>query len=111
VAEGRSASPAGGPEGGSASPEGGPLVVVAHPDDEILWLAPAVANAAMIIAALPAHADGPAVTRGRGLVRAHYPVGPFEFLPLRSAGVYQRSDWRRRRPMEQGVSLKTRLPS
>ena len=41
--------------------------MVAHPDDEILWLAPAVANAATIIAALPGHADDPAVTRGREL--------------------------------------------
>lgn len=84
--------------------------MVAHPDDEILWLAPAVANAATIIAALPGHADDPAVTRGRELVRAQYPVGAFEFLPLRSAGVHQRSDWRRRRPMQHGVDLKSDCP-
>ena len=91
-------------------PLAGALVVVAHPDDEILWLAPAVAQAAMIVAALPGHAHEPSITQGREAVRIAYPVGPFEFLPLVSAGVYKRSDWLRRVPAEHGVTLKPDCP-
>jgi LmbE family N-acetylglucosaminyl deacetylase len=83
--------------------------VVAHPDDEILWLAPAVAKATTIIAALATHSSAPNVTRGRELVRASYPV-PFQFLGLREAGVYRRSDWLRRSPSEHGVTLSESCP-
>jgi hypothetical protein len=89
---------------------GTPLVVVAHPDDEIIWLAPATAHAATIIAAFPIHADDPAITNGRDFVLAHYPVGGFEFLPLREAGVYRQSDWLRRAPAPYGVTLSARCP-
>ncbi len=85
-------------------------MVVAHPDDEILWLAPAVAHAAMVLAALPGHAHDPSITHGREAVRAAYPVGPFEFLPLVSAGVYKRSDWLRRTPTQDGVTLRPDCP-
>jgi LmbE family N-acetylglucosaminyl deacetylase len=97
------------PEEASLGPGSGILVVVAHPDDEILWLGPAVAKATTIIAALATHYSDPKVTRGRELVRASYP-GPFEFLGLRSAGVYRRSDWRRRSPVEHGVTLEAGGP-
>ena len=69
------------------------LVVVAHPDDEILWLSPLVPRAATVLAALPIHAGKVAITHGRELVRANYPLKNFEFLPLREAGAYRRSDW------------------
>lgn len=90
---------------------GKPLVVVAHPDDEIIWLAPVTAQAATIVAALPIHADNPAISSGRDFVRAHYPVGGFEFLSLREAGVYRQSDWLRRSPAPYGVTLSARCPT
>jgi LmbE family N-acetylglucosaminyl deacetylase len=86
------------------------LVVVAHPDDEILWLSPLVPEAATVLAALPIHADKVAITNGRELVRANYPLKNFEFLPLREAGAFRRSDWLRREPIEQGVTLRKDCP-
>ncbi len=86
------------------------LVVVAHPDDEILWLSPLVPVAATVLAALPIHADKVAITHGRELVLADYPLKNFEFLPLREAGAYRRSDWLRREPIEQGVTLRKDCP-
>jgi hypothetical protein len=87
------------------------LVVVAHPDDEALWFAPLLRMAATVLAALPVHAYDEVISRGRERVRAEYPVDTFDFLPLRSAGVYRQSDWRRREPVEHGVMLRSACAS
>ncbi len=84
------------------------LVVVAHPDDEVLWFCPLLRSAATILVALPVHSHKDEITRGRELVSAEYPLNNLEYLRLRSPRAYFRSDWLRRRPVEEGVTL---LPS
>lgn len=86
------------------------LVVVAHPDDEAFWFTPLLRSASRIVAALPVHGEDEVISRGRYSVLDGYPVCGFEFLPLRSAGVYKRSDWLRRRPIEEGVTLLRKCP-
>ena len=87
------------------------LVVVAHPDDEILWLAPIIPLARTFVAALPGAPYPPDLTGARELVLAAYPVAGFVFLPLSQADVYRRSDWRRRRLTPYGVSLRRSCPT
>ena len=86
------------------------LVVVAHPDDEILWFAPLASVAATVVVALPIVPDRPGLTRARELVRAGHPTAGLVFLPLSEAGVYRRSNWRRRRLTTEGVRLRGWCP-
>ena len=85
-------------------PAPGALVVVAHPDDEILWLMPAVPLASRIVAALPLTARA-SLNEGRAKVRGLYPLPGMKWLPLTSPGVHRASDWSRRRPTGYGVEL------
>src|SRR5579862_8177230 len=62
-------------------------VVVAHPDDEILWLAPAVERAASVVACYAASHDR-VLTRARERVRVRYPC-ELVYLPLVGANVYR----------------------
>ena len=94
----------------SAAMEPRPLVVVAHPDDEIIWLAAAMSARPTVVAAFPDDPDRPTLTAGRLDVRAHYPVAGFHFLPLSQAGVVHQSDWLRRAPAPYGVTLSPSCP-
>jgi len=86
------------------------VVVVAHPDDEVLWLAAVLPRASKILVALPGNAVDARLERARTEVQASYPVAGLEFLPLSSAGVYKQSDYLRRRLSDYGVTLKTSCP-
>jgi len=81
------------------------LVVVAHPDDEVLWLGPVLPTASKVLAAFSVATKDPALTEGRELVRTSYPFAGFEFLGLENAGVYGQSDFLSRVPVEHGVTL------
>jgi LmbE family N-acetylglucosaminyl deacetylase len=87
-----------------------PLVVVAHPDDEILWFEPWLSDTGEVLVALPTHPRDDAITRARHEIRDHWPVGDMTFLPLRSVDVIGRSDWRRREPTDYGVTLAADCP-
>jgi hypothetical protein len=80
-------------------------VVVAHPDDEVLWLAGVLPFATNILAAYGVASGDPALTAGRELVRTSYPYGGFEFLGLQNADVFGQSDFLSRVPVDHGVSL------
>ncbi len=94
----------------SANPAG-VLVVVAHPDDEILWLSSVVAQAARILAVLPWEPRAHWLNEPREALLSDYPLESFEYLSLRGAGVFRCSDWSRRRPVEHGVTLKDDCPT
>lgn len=87
------------------------LVVVAHPDDETLWLQPWLSEDSVVLVAFPNHPRDPSVTAARETIRQGFPLGRMEFLPLQSLDVLGRSDWRRRRPTSYGVSLDAGCPS
>jgi LmbE family N-acetylglucosaminyl deacetylase len=63
-------------------------VVVAHPDDEALWLCAAVERAASVIVCFPSHATDRAITRGWERARMRSPYEPPKYLPLVSAGIF-----------------------
>ena len=80
-------------------------MVVAHPDDEVLWLAPVIPDAKKLLAVFSVANGDPALTAGRELVLSEYPLRSFEFLGLQNADVYGQSDFLSRVPVEHGVSL------
>jgi hypothetical protein len=91
--------------GNSAAGGAGELIVVAHPDDETLWLEPVLSPNTKVIVAFPVHPRDAAVTAARQRVREQFPIGTMEFMPLGSLDVLGRSDWRRRAPAPYGVEL------
>jgi LmbE family N-acetylglucosaminyl deacetylase len=86
------------------------LVVVAHPDDETLWLEPWLAPSTRIVVAFPDHPREPAITTARADLRPRFPYGAMEFLDLHSADVVGRSDRRRRALTAYGVELAPNCP-
>jgi hypothetical protein len=81
------------------------LIVVAHPDDEVLWLAPLLPRATHILASYAVAGLDPALTKGRELVRDNFPFRGFQFLGLQQADVYGQSDFLSRVPVDHGVAL------
>ena len=84
-----------------------PTVIVAHPDDEVLWFSGVLQSAARVVVAYAEHFDDKALTAARQRVRDASSV-PIDFLPLRSAGVYKQSDWTKTRLTRYGVGLRRR---
>lgn len=93
----------------SGSSRRGNVVVVAHPDDEALWLTSVLPSADVVVATLP-RASQPLTERRRAVV-AEYPLSGFELLDLQSADVYWQIDPRRCRPVEHGLSLRENCPT
>jgi hypothetical protein len=87
-----------------------PLVIVAHPDDEILWLGAVLPSASRIVAALAGDSVNARLAEARLRVRDAYPIDSFEYLDLESAGVFQQSDWLRRRITTDGVTMRRDCP-
>ena len=81
------------------------LVVVAHPDDEVLWLAGVLPYAAKILVVFGVASGNATLTINRDLVRNSYPYDGFQFLGLEHADVFGRSDFLSRVPVEHGVNL------
>lgn len=89
-------------EGSSAPAD---VLVVAHPDDEILWFAPFVPTAKRILVSFANNPDRPDLLTARQRVRdSHLPQ--LEFLPLVSARVFRRSNWKNQTFTTYGVRLR-----
>jgi hypothetical protein len=98
---------------GSASPgcSGPGVAVVAHPDDETLWLHPLLSRVDTVVVAFPEHPRSPAITAGRYAVRDTFPAARMEFLTTTPTDVLGRSDRRRRSPDRYGVTLRSDAPA
>jgi hypothetical protein len=86
------------------------IVVVAHPDDEVLWLSAALPFATAILAAFVETPGDPELTARRQLVLEDYPLDTFAYLGLRHAVEYAQSDFLSRTPVEHGVTLMRACP-
>jgi LmbE family N-acetylglucosaminyl deacetylase len=89
----------------------GLLVVVAHPDDEVLWLGAVLPRASKIVAALPGHIIRVELASARRKLHESYPIPGLEFLALSSAGVAGQSDRLRPGLVDHGVSLADSCPA
>jgi LmbE family N-acetylglucosaminyl deacetylase len=98
---------------GSASPgcSGPGVAVVAHPDDETLWLHPLLSRVDTVVVAFPEHPRDPAITAARHALREDFPSARMEFLTTTTpADVLGQSDRRRRSPDRYGVTLGSHTP-
>lgn len=82
-------------------------LVVAHPDDEILWFSSIVARVARVIVCYSALASSPAISAGRERVLPRLPYSSLACLKLAEAEVFNTADWPD--PVPTGVGLAVRL--
>lgn len=68
-------------------------LVVAHPDDEILWFSSILARVGRVVVCFLPSRSRPKLTRGRQAVLADYPVRTIAALGLEEANVYDRARW------------------
>lgn len=82
-----------------------PTLIVAHPDDEILWFTPILERAAAIFVCFLVDLEMPSLTERRRHVQKNYPLNRIHFMTLTEANVWRCSDWRHRSLTPYGVSL------
>ncbi|MBN9052258.1 MAG: hypothetical protein J0H80_00430 [Rhizobiales bacterium] len=71
------------------------IVVVAHPDDEILWASSLLACAKKIIMCYGDSPESAQVSAGRRALLRQFPLKSVVSLDITEARVYQMADWRR----------------
>jgi hypothetical protein len=77
-------------------------LVVAHPDDELLWFASILERVSRVVVCFPETPWDPDTTAGRERVRNRYPV-PLEYLPLAELRSFSKADWSA--PVESAAGL------
>ena len=80
-------------------------VVVAHPDDELIWFSSVIRDARRVVVCygdVPGHPD---MGGRRRRVMADYPLDNMVFLDLPEGGFHNRSDWKNPEITPYGASL------
>jgi LmbE family N-acetylglucosaminyl deacetylase len=111
----------------STSEPAGRLLVVAHPDDEILWFSSILARVDAVVVCFLDYGEAEDLGRGRREVLARHPVAGLRCLGIREAGSLDRADWSapaverwglrlgdretQRRYRRNGAALRRRLPA
>lgn len=80
------------------------VVVVAHPDDEILWFSSVLPRADNVVLAFGAYAAVPELAEARDKAVAALPL-PVTFLRLHEAGSYAGANWQAPIETANGVAL------
>lgn len=89
-----------------AEPLAGCAVVMAHPDDEILWASSILRRAGLILLAFGPLAGQPGLGPGRARALAAFPLPTIVHLALQEAGALERADWAAPRPTAAGLQLR-----
>lgn len=86
------------------------VVVVAHPDDEILWCSSILRRCkAVVVCFGPSASSQESWDGGRARLMANYPLTKARFLKLREGGVSTSVDWNQ--PMVTEAGLRLRRPN
>ena len=80
-------------------------IVMAHPDDEVLWACSALRAARRIVLVFGELKDGPQLTAGRREAMAAFPLPGLDWLEMVEAGSFDSASWRHPRETEYGVHL------
>lgn len=83
----------------------GCVIVMAHPDDEILWASSLLARASRIILCFGEVTRNPDLTSGRRILAARYPLPSAHFLAIRESAVFGRAGWPDPRETPEGVAI------
>lgn len=80
-------------------------LVVAHPDDEILWFSSVVAQVDTIIICFLDHHSQPKWTEGRRAALSRFPLKNVTCLKIPSAEVFDHANWKRPQESEFGLEI------
>ncbi|RYE51795.1 MAG: hypothetical protein EOP21_00405 [Hyphomicrobiales bacterium] len=80
-------------------------IVMAHPDDEVLWACSALRAAERIVLVYGELKCGPELTAGRREAMAAFPLQTLEWLEMVEAGSFDSASWRFPRETEYGLYL------
>jgi len=84
------------------------VLVVAHPDDEVLWFSSVLREVKGTILCFLGARDRPEWREQRERCISEYPVGNVSFLGLEQAGVFNGADWRNPRLADYGLEIHRR---
>ena len=82
------------------------VLVVAHPDDEILWFSSIVKRVDHIVICFLEIGGNPIASEGRARALQEFPLKQITVLGIKEAGVYDPVDWMRPKPSEVGLALR-----
>lgn len=83
----------------------GCVIVMAHPDDELLWASSLLHRAARVILCFGAVAKNPTLSAGRELLAARYPLPTARFLAIPESAVFGRARWPDPRATAEGLEI------
>ncbi len=81
----------------------GLAIVMAHPDDEILWAGSALRAAERIVLVFGELKCGPELTAGRRDAMAAFPLPTLDWLEMVEAGTFDSASWRHPRETDYGL--------
>ncbi|BAU48086.1 hypothetical protein SVA_1524 [Sulfurifustis variabilis] len=80
-------------------------LVVAHPDDEVLWFSSLLRDVDLVLFCFEEVRSRPEWTEGRRRALADYPLPGVDSLRLTESEVFNGADWRRPECTEQGLAV------
>lgn len=80
-------------------------VVVAHPDDEVIWFGSLLAGANKVIVCYGDDPNTPGIGARRRAAMARFPLPNLCFLDLPEGGFFKKSDWRKPELSDRGLVL------
>ena len=80
------------------------ILIVAHPDDEILFFSSVLENIDKVIVCFGA-SKNKAITKGREVLQAQYPLSNIEWLNLDESDVWDASNWNKPVITSRGISV------
>jgi len=84
------------------------VVVVAHPDDEILWFSSILGHCKSVLVCFgPSATSTQSWDSGRAAVMKTYPLSKVRFLKLRESGAFEAADWRKPVEVDSGLQLRS----
>lgn len=92
-------------------PVGPSVLVVAHPDDEVLWFSSVLRSVDLIVFCFEENRSRPDWSEGRRRVLADYPLPRIESLRLPEAEVFNGADWRRPQCTPYGLAVARKADS
>ncbi len=82
------------------------ILVVAHPDDEILWFSSIVGDVAKVLISFLALESDSVLTHGRKKALADYPLAHISCLRIKESNVFNDENWREPRVTDYGLLVK-----
>jgi hypothetical protein len=86
-------------------------LVVAHPDDEILWFSSILQHCKSVMVCFgPSATSAESWDPGRSVLMNSYPLGKVRFLKLRQSDAFESADWSRAKETGSGLQLRRTSP-